>query len=273
MKFLKAAAKIIGVFFLVLLILIAGLMIFKTPRTPAVRDSRGKKVPEGIASLEKIRLGGWGQWVLIRGHDAAKPLLLFLHGGPGMPMMYLAHTFQRHLEEDFLCVQWDRRGAGKSFRKDLHPDSLRVSQLLADTEALIDKLRLRFGKEKIYLAGHSWGSYLGMLLIDRHPEHFFAFIGIGQVVDNIKAEEIQMRFIRRKAEELGNLQASKDLDFQGRAVIEKWLFQFGGELYASKNFMPLIWAGIKAPEYGLSDIARVSPGSGFSSRHMKDDVL
>jgi pimeloyl-ACP methyl ester carboxylesterase len=71
--------------------------------------------PDSIAALEQITLGGSPQWVLIRGANRSNPLLLFLHGGPGMPTMYLAHDFQQELEQNFVVVQWDRRGAGKSF--------------------------------------------------------------------------------------------------------------------------------------------------------------
>ena len=74
-------------------------------RTPGI------DAPRSVASLEKMRFNGVDQWVLIRGVDRTKPLLLFLHGGPGMPAMFLAHGFQRELERDFVVVQWDRRGA------------------------------------------------------------------------------------------------------------------------------------------------------------------
>jgi pimeloyl-ACP methyl ester carboxylesterase len=80
---------------------------------------RGYPAPYGssnaIASLEQVTLGGSKQWILIRGSNVNNPVLLFLHGGPGMPTMYLAHDFQRELERGFIVVQWDRRGAGKSF--------------------------------------------------------------------------------------------------------------------------------------------------------------
>ena len=80
---------------------------------------RGYTAPYGssssIALLDQAILGGSKQWVLIRGSNIKNPLLLFLHGGPGMPTMYLAHDFQRDLEQSFIVVQWDRRGAGKSF--------------------------------------------------------------------------------------------------------------------------------------------------------------
>ncbi len=70
--------------------------------------------PSSVALLERIRIGGVDQYILIRGDDSSLPVLLFLHGGPGMPAMHLAHAFQRELEKKFVVVQWDRRGAGKS---------------------------------------------------------------------------------------------------------------------------------------------------------------
>src|SRR5512132_1751373 len=85
--------------------------------TPPIRGEDGRIAPASVALLEKIRLGGVDQWILIRGRNRGNPLLLFLHGGPGMPAMYLAHAFQRELENSFTVVHWDRRGAGKSYSK------------------------------------------------------------------------------------------------------------------------------------------------------------
>jgi pimeloyl-ACP methyl ester carboxylesterase len=103
-----------------------------------------------IALLEEATLGGSNQWILIRGSNINNPLLLFLHGGPGMPTMYLAHGFQRELEQSFTVVQWDRRGAGKSFTAGMSSQRMTVSQEINDTVELIDQLRARFHQPKIY---------------------------------------------------------------------------------------------------------------------------
>ena len=71
--------------------------------------------PTGIDSLEKIKLGGVDQWIQIRGHDRGKPILLFLHGGPGFPNMPFAHM-HAELERAFVVVQWDQRAAGNRIR-------------------------------------------------------------------------------------------------------------------------------------------------------------
>jgi pimeloyl-ACP methyl ester carboxylesterase len=109
--------------------------------------------PKSVTSLEQLSLGGRRQYVLIRGKEKHNPILLFLHGGPGMPTMFLAHDFQRELERDFVVVQWDRRGAGKSYAAGVSPPNPSVIQEIDDTIELIDQLRARFHHERIYLVG------------------------------------------------------------------------------------------------------------------------
>ena len=258
---------------LILTLLLGVLLYVKRPRTPAIKDKDGHRPPHAVSQLMKLRLGGVDQWISIRGHDTSNPVLLFIHGGPGMSMMFLSHTFQRPLEEHFVCVQWDQRGAGKSFHAGVSPDSLSVRRLLDDLFELVGVLNTWFGKQKIYLAGHSFGSYLGMLAVREHPELFEVYIGIGQVVDDERAAALQDKFIRREAAELGEPEAVADLDRTGTAAHEKWLFRFRAELFASKSYMPFIKAGVLSPEYGLFDITKVAKGSAFSSKHMKYDVI
>ena len=116
----------------------------------------------GVASLEEITLGGTPQWVLIRGRNRENPVVLFLHGGPGMPLMYLAHSFQRELENDFVVVQWDRRGAGKSCSSNIDPKLIRMSQELADAEQLIELLRRRFDQTKVVVVGARMVAFWGL---------------------------------------------------------------------------------------------------------------
>jgi pimeloyl-ACP methyl ester carboxylesterase len=257
----------------VLVVVVAIAFYAMRVRTPPIRDAEGRVIPGSIASLELVTLGGQEQYILIRGSDASNPVLMFLHGGPGMPMMYLAHRFQRELEREFLIIHWDQRGAGKSFAPDVPVESMSVEQFLSDARELIELVRSRYGAEKIYLAGHSWGSYLGMLFASRHPELLHAYIGIGQVVDGQRAAAIQDEFIRRRAVETGERQALEELETQGRAAHEKWLFKFGGELHRHTSWLPFLWTGLQAPEYSLTDAMNVGRGSSFSSQHMRYDAI
>jgi pimeloyl-ACP methyl ester carboxylesterase len=237
------------------------LYLWFTPgRTSAIRR------PNSIASLERIRLGGLDQCILIRGNDSSLPVLLFLHGGPGMPAMYLAHAFQRELEKEFVVVQWDRRGAGKSYREDIG-STLTTEQLIADTVELTNSLRARFHQDKIYLVGHSWGTYLGMLVIARYPELYHAYVGIGQLARSSPIARIQDEYIRQSARRMGDQAAIKELEEKGASVRETLLFQFGGEIRNAKSFMPLLLTGLAAPEYSLRDARNIPKGVSLYSRN------
>ena len=244
---------------------LAGLAIvfylwFTPGRTPAINE------PNSIASLERIRIGGVDQYILIRGDDSALPVLLFLHGGPGMPAMYLAHAFQRELEKEFVVVQWDRRGAGKSYRDDIS-STLTTEQLVADTVELTNVLRARFHQDKIYLVGHSWGTYLGMLVIARHPELYRAYVGIGQLARSSPIAGIQDEYILQSARRKGDHAAIKKLKEKGASVRETLLFKFGGEIHNATSFLPLLLTGLAAPEYSLRDARNIPKGVSLYSRN------
>ena len=239
----------------------------RRPRTPRINGHRS------VASLEKVRIGGVEQWVLIRGHDRTKPVLLFLHGGPGMPAMFLAHAFQRGLERDFVVVHWDRRGAGKSFEAALQGPDLSVSQTLEDTYELTRHLRARFSQPQIYLVGHSWGSYLGLLAVSGHPEYYRAFVGTGQLAgSHEEVRALRHEFISRAARVSGDPQLRARLAAGTLEVTEDDLFRFGGELHAARSFWPILLTGLRAPEYTLRDILNVKQGADLVGREMKVDV-
>jgi len=279
-KMLRRTLKLFGRTLLILFVLLllgvlgaTAYLFFTRPTTPQYRDVDGGPIPESIASLQELDLGGSRQWVLIRGRDIDNPFLLFLHGGPGMPAMYLAHAFQRELEKDFVVVQWDRRGAGKSYGKTLPVDSLTDAQLVSDALELITYIKNRFSVTKVYLVGHSWGTRLGLQLVKKAPQDFSAYVGMGQLAYTSEIPSLQDRFIRREAKRSGNRKALRELALKGRSVYEKWVFKFGGELYGATSFWPLLWAGLRAPEYTLFDIMNIRKGIRLYNEHFRSTEL
>ncbi len=241
---------------------------FRRGQTPPIGDK-----PRSVASLEKIMLGGAEQWILIRGQDTCKPIMLFLHGGPGMPTMYLAHAFQRGLEKDFVIVHWDRRGAGKSYAAGLE-GVITVRQTLDDTFELTRLLLARFGRRKLYLVGHSWGTYLGMLAIREHPEYYAAYVGLGQVsMSARKVHDAQKDFLARKAFESGDSTLVSDLRSDSARIREDDLFRYGAELHESSSFWPLLLSGLCAREYTFADAMNVKKGADLVNRKMLYNVI
>lgn len=147
--------------------------------------------PKGIEELKKVQIGGVDQWLHIRGRNRHNPVLLFIHGGQGSPMIGLMDAIQRPWEDFFTVVQWDQRQTGKSYYPaDDVNKPLTVNQFIDDTEEVIQYLRDYLKKEKLFILGHSWGTVLGMHMVKRHPEWLHAYIGVGQVVDMAESERV-----------------------------------------------------------------------------------
>jgi proline iminopeptidase len=159
------------------------------------------KTSSSISEVNYLEINDRKQFVLIRGKGINNPILLFLHGGPGASATALLRKFNHELEDDFTVVYWDQRGAGKSFSKHITKEEITVENYIQDVEWLIDYLKNRFEKEKIFLVGHSWGSRLGMYVIQRNPENFIAFVGIGQELHSYRGELLSFQYTLQKAEE------------------------------------------------------------------------
>lgn len=171
-------------------------------------------VKQGIETLKQVALGRQKQWILIRGDNTANPILLFLHGGPGFAEMPYAHVYTTRLTKHFIVVDWDQRGAGKSYSADVADATLNLEQFLSDTHELIQLLKKRFSKERIFLVGHSWGSILGLYTTYRHPEDLHTYIGMGQVVSSKEGENLSYRYTldqAGKAEDEQALTTLKDI--------------------------------------------------------------
>lgn len=240
-----------------------------------LRPAFTRRIPSpGVASLEQVTLGGTPQWILIRGLNRDNPLVLFLHGGPGMPLMYLAHSFQQSLESDFVVVQWDRRGAGKSFSPNIDPKQMRMSQELADTEQLIEILRQRFHQTRVIVVGHSYGSLLGIELAYRRPDLVRAYVGVGQeACGDSEARGIQEAWLRSEATAAGDAKTLASINSGQPWNREAALFRYGGEVTGMKRYWPLVIKGLLAPEYTLRDAFNVSKGVSFTHKFMLYDLL
>ncbi len=235
-----------------------------------------------IASLEKVRLGGVDQWILIRGVDASAPVLLFVHGGPGSPELPLNHEYGLGLEENFVLVHWDQRGAGKSHSLAVSPKSMNVDQFIADCHELTLLLKERFGRDRVYIMGHSWGSLLGTLTVARHPEDYYAYIGIGQVVDLERNEAISYQFVVDEAKARERAWAQLQLKLIGPppysndlklAIQRQWLQEFGGAVYRQDGYAELAAVMVNSPEYTALDLFKFSNGVIYSIVLMWDEVM
>ena len=179
-----------------------------------IRKKYAIESQEGIDVMEKVKIGGLWQYLYIRGENKNNPILLYLHGGPGSSMMPFITLFQKEWEKDFTVVQWDQRNAGKTYRandpKKVAP-TVTVTQMLADTLEVVRYLTNKYGKEKVVLLGHSWGSVLGSLFIKKYPEYVDYYIGVGQVINFKENETVGFKKALERATEANNIKDIKAL--------------------------------------------------------------
>lgn len=173
-------------------------------RTPPILGADGRPLPGSIAALERVELGGSEQWIMVRGASVSNPVLLYLSGGPGQSDLPYARALLGGLTSEFLLVAWDQRGTGKSYPAFEPVGELTLQQAVADTIELAEHLRARFGAEKIYLLGESWGSTLGVLAVQQRPDLFHAYIGSGQMVSQSLTDRIIWRDLLALAEREGD---------------------------------------------------------------------
>ncbi|MDH5737371.1 MAG: alpha/beta hydrolase [Gammaproteobacteria bacterium] len=227
------------------------------------------KSPNAIALLEPWIVNDAEQWVLIRGKNKENPVLLFLHGGAGSPDMPFHHSSGQNLEDDFVVVRWDQRGAGKSFDPYMPDKSFTVEQFVDDACELSLLLRERLSARKIYIVGHSWGTVLGVLAARQCPENYFAYVGVGQVVDYDRAPSVAYEQIKARADEENDQKmlaklAEIDLPLEGVDTIlkfQKLRDSYGGEFYEPGTFWKYILAAFSnSPEYSLKDFIQYARG-------------
>jgi pimeloyl-ACP methyl ester carboxylesterase len=151
-------------------------------RTPPILGADGRRLPGSFAELVRIPIGGHDLGLMIRGHSVDNPVLLYLSGGPGQSDLAYVRALQSDLEQDFIVVGLDQRGTGLSYGALDPTATYTLDRAVADVIEVTNYLRQRFDEDRIYLAGVSWGSTLGVLAVQRSPELYYAWIGGGQMV-------------------------------------------------------------------------------------------
>ncbi len=287
--------KILKVFLYILTSIIAiavGLALFIWAKSPGITaqitDSNGNRIEKSIASIEKIKLGGIDQYIIIRGADTTKPVMLFLHGGPGSPEVSFMWETNTDIENDFVMVYWEQRGAGKSYSKDIPAETMNLEQFVSDTKELSEFLAKRFNKEKIYIMGHSWGSFLGILTAYQYPELYHAYLGVGQVCHQYRGEQISFEWVKEKAKENNDEEALESLgklsfpdstadsktwmDFL--MVIRNYTMQFGGGVtHEMRGMWPVLKMVLNAEEYTFAEKATFMSGSLLSLDKLWPSVI
>lgn len=287
-KIFKRFLYVIGGLFAIAIGLAIILWIKSPGIADPITDANGKIIPGSISVIEKIKLGGQEQYLIIRGKDSTKPVMLFLHGGPGSPEFILIKSTNRSIENDFVMVYWEQRGAGKSYSNDVPIESMNLTQFISDAKELSIYLANRFRKDKIYIMGHSWGSLLGILTAHQYPELYYAYFGIGQACSPYRGEKISFEWAKEQAKIQKKMKVLEGLSkmafpdsLASGKVWEDYLIKErnyvtqlrGGVTHKMTSMLPLIGMLLNAKEYTVADKINFIKGSLFSVNHLWPELM
>jgi pimeloyl-ACP methyl ester carboxylesterase len=240
-------------------------------------DDSGRLLPGSISEKLRVDINGVAQGMFLKGRHPNTPVLLYLHGG--MPDYFLTARHPTGLDDAFTVAWWDQRGSGMSYSPDLPSESVTPEQLVADTVAVTNYLRMRFGQEKIYLMGHSGGSFTGIQAASRSPQLYHAYVGVAQMSNQLASETLAYTYMLqrftadRNARMVRRLEASPvdgtlPLPDAYQAVRDVAMHRLGiGTMHDMTSIVSgLLLPSLRFREYSLKDKVALWRGKAFSGK-------
>lgn len=232
-----------------------------------------------------VEINGMEQGMFLQSENIENPVLLFLHGGPGSPEIAFTQKYPTGLEKLFTVCWWEQRGSAMSYNRRITSQEMNLEQMIADTAAVTRYLCSCFGQEKIYLMGHSWGSLLGVLTVQRHPAFYHAYIGIGQVAQQDRSERLAYtymleEFSKAKDEKMLNRLKKFPIDSGGPiamrylGVRSSAMNKLGiGVMRSMTSMRDCVFVVLGYKGYTLGEKLKFAQGGGFSLKYLWDYVL
>jgi len=244
--------------------------------------------PNGIQENYEVTIGGIRQWIFVRGQDRNNPIIIFVHGGPASPMTPVMWAFQRPIEEYFTVVNYDQRAAGKTYlandtvglSKTIH-----IDQYVNDAIELAEFVKEKYKKRKVILVGHSWGTVISMKAALKRPDLFYAYVGMGQVINTKDNERLSYDYAVKEATSLKNDSALSELmsiaPYPGNKpvtreriiIARKWPQYYGGLTAFRNNSFYFFNAPLLSPEYANDEIDAIGKGSLFTLGRILPEFL
>jgi pimeloyl-ACP methyl ester carboxylesterase len=229
----------------------------------------------GIDETGFVKIGGIDQWIAIQGSDRRNPVILYLHGGPGEAQSPFLKDFVPW-QKDFTVVNWDQRGAGKTYEKNgkATPDVTMV-RLASDAVEIARYVLKKLGKQKLILVGQSFGSGLGLMVARRAPELFYCMVGAAQFVSTALAVQGWEAWTRQEAARRHDVAGLKALDVAAKQPIlsrermmaaRKWVMSPPDQAYIQRQM-----AFIGSPDHPKPEAAAWVEGYGFESKKLAPD--
>lgn len=199
---------------IIIFVIITAWVIFPPSlgKMPLFYDDNGNVIPDSISEKICIDIDGTEIGLLITGKNKSNPVLLFLGGGPGIPEYLLEYLYPSKLADEFVVCYLEYRGTSISYNSNMVADALTTECYLSDVTAVTKYLRNRFSQEKIYIMGHSFGTFIGIQAAFEHPEFYQAYIAMSQIVNQSESEVIAYQFMLDQYRKMNNLKMVNEFE-------------------------------------------------------------
>ena len=224
--------------------------------------------PNSLSEKFVMEINGAPNGFFINSKNIDNPVLLFVSSGPGTDDYVFTDKYKdMHIEDEFTVVYWDYRYMGIAYNNDIDIQSINIQNLLDDTNAVTEYLKDRFGKEKIYIMGFSGGTKIALMEVQRHPENYYAYIGMAQcVTDSDENDTLMYGFMKDVFEhrcdkgKLGKLEDSVIHLDSGNIKCKDWYAYVnllhdagGGTIYNKSEFEGITWPIITCSCYTIRE--------------------
>lgn len=233
---MKGLRKVLRILVLLSSVLVLGITVFlyinSRERTSQFIDANGNVIENSIAKMDYIEIDEGKQFLLIRGRDKNNPVLLILNGGPGISETPMFRRYNSELENHFTVAYWDQRNTGKSVNTYTNIENFSLQKSVEDTHIVTSYLKKLLDKEQLFLLGHSWGSLLGVKVIEKYPEDYHAFVGTGQFSNQPKSDSLSYAYVLKEATNSKDKKAISKLNeigtykenIEGQKDIMNWVY-------------------------------------------------
>lgn len=232
-----------------------------------------------------VKINGLQQGMVLQSENIENPVLLFLHGGPGSPEIAFTQDYPTGLDKIFTVCWWEQRGSGISYNRHIPKETMTIDQMINDTIAVTNYLQKRFGKKQIYVMGHSWGSVLGVLTVQKFPELFKAYIGTGQVVCQAESERLAYTYMLEQFFAAGNqkmvrrlqkfpIDKGGEIGMKYLALRSEGMMKLGiGIMHQSTSMMDAVKIILRYKGYTVKEKMKFPLGGSFSLKLLWDTVM
>lgn len=278
-KIWKVAKLTLSVLSAFILVSLTAAFAYRTCRHRVLAKATQIDSSEGIDEAFFTRIGGIDQWITIRGQSRGNPVILLLHGGPGIALSLMPADFLWSWSKPFTLVTWDQRGAGKTFGRSGAVDAaVTIDRIVQDGIELAEFIRARLNKKKIVLVGVSWGSGIGVQMVKSHPDLFYAYVGTGQSVNQGRFKAIAYTQLLAEARSRNDRKAIIELEANGpppydsiakETVHTKWANAYEPGQPSTANLVSMLLFDSDA---GFLDLRNYARGLTTSQDHFRDAV-